>query len=108
MTRAPNLREEKSLSIEEEWIPLPSDTAALGVRTAVLKSTVEISHLQDVIQVCAAQDFELLFWTPNAEVGAELHGKEWFTGYVTAKAVEFQLQLASSHILADPKGNGQR
>ena len=100
MTRAPDLREESKLSMEEDWSPLPFDTITLGVRTGLIKSATEASKLHDVIKTCATQDFELLFWTPDADVGAELHGKEWFTGYVTAKAVEFQLLLASSHILA--------
>ncbi len=99
-TRTPDLREENTLSMEEDWATLSFDTVTLGVRSGVIQSATKATELHDVIKTCATQAFELLFWTPDADVGAELHGKEWFTGYVTAKAVEFQLRLASSHMLA--------
>ncbi len=97
MARALNMTQKKILSTEEEWTPLPFDTATLGVRTAVIKDTIELFNLQQAIETCATQGFELLYWTPNGNVPADIQEKEWFTGYVTATGVDFQLPLAGGN-----------
>ncbi|KAM3572724.1 hypothetical protein VYU27_005303 [Nannochloropsis oceanica] len=84
-------------SLPDDWVHLPFDTSALGVRTALLKSTIEFSQLRKVINTCAKQGLELLYWTPDSDVGTVIHNQEWFTGYGVAKGVEFKLPLANRH-----------
>jgi GNAT superfamily N-acetyltransferase len=84
-----------SLPNETDWVPLSFDTSALGVRTALLKGTIEVSQLRSIMDACATQGLDLLYWTPDVDVAVEVQEKEWFTGYAMTKGVEFRLPLAS-------------
>lgn len=75
-----------------EWEPLPFDSSVLGVRTGSLVPSLCPSRLEAVLEECATEGIELIYWTPNVEAQAA-KCLATLPGYAVTQMVEFTRAL---------------